>query len=116
MSWLERLKAYVADAGGLAGHCQNRQNPGSVSFDGASVASIHSNQDATADPWAEFAVAIEHGALQQCQACRHFTDLIPADGDNLGVKRAGWCRRYNVATDPLLPFWCDGYSPTRGNV
>jgi len=66
-----------------------------------------------ADPFADFAAAFRSGVLQQCHACRHFTDLIPADGDNLGVPDAGWCRRYNVATDPLLPFWCDGYSPTR---
>jgi hypothetical protein len=58
-----------------------------------------------------FAAAIRSGALQQCQACRHFTKLIPADGDKLGVPDAGWCRRYSVATHPITPFWCDAYSP-----
>jgi hypothetical protein len=81
----------------------------------ATVASVTvgatSQSASVADPWAEFAPAILSGALQQCQACRHFTGLIPADGDNLGVPDAGWCRRFNTATHPLTPFWCDGYSP-----
>ncbi len=111
MSWLDRLKAHISDTHGLAEHCQNRQYPGSVSFDGASIARIPSNQGATADQWVDFTATIRSGALQQCQACRHFTNLIPADGDNLGVSDAGWCRRYNTATHPVLPFWCDGYSP-----
>ncbi len=63
------------------------------------------------DPFAEYLPAIRSGVLQQCHACRQFTKLIPVDVDDLGVPDAGWCRRYHVATDPLLPFWCDGYSP-----
>jgi TubC N-terminal docking domain len=64
-----------------------------------------------------FAAAISSGALQQCQACRHFMKLIPADRDNLGVPDGGWCRRHNVATHPITPFWCDGYSPPkRGQI
>ena len=47
MSWLDRLKALDPDERGLSGHCQNRQNPGSVSFDGASEARIPSTQGAT---------------------------------------------------------------------
>lgn len=62
-------------------------------------------------PFSDFIPAILSGALQQCQGCRHFANLIPADGDNLGVPDAGWCRRYKTATHPLLAFWCDGYSP-----
>ncbi len=63
------------------------------------------------DPFADFAQAIRNGALQQCQACRHFSGVMPPGGDNLGVPDAGWCRQYQTATDPLLPFWCDGYCP-----
>src|ERR1019366_4260169 len=58
MSWLERLKAHDSDTREVGGHCQNRQNPGSVSFDGASIARIPSNQGANADPWADRAVAL----------------------------------------------------------
>ena len=47
MSWLDRLKALDPDARGLSGYCQNRQNPGSVSFVGASEARIPSTQGAT---------------------------------------------------------------------
>jgi hypothetical protein len=65
-----------------------------------------------ADRLADFAAAIRSGALQQCHACRHFTRLIPANGDNLGVPDAGWCGRYQVATHPITPFYCDGYFPT----
>ncbi len=64
-----------------------------------------------ADPMAAFTAAIRSGALQQCQACRHFAKLIPANGDDQGVPDAGWCRHYNVATHPITPFYCDGYTP-----
>jgi len=47
VSWLDRLKALDADARLLSGHCQNRQNPGSVSFVGASEAHIQSPKGAT---------------------------------------------------------------------
>jgi len=60
---------------------------------------------------AAFASAIHSGTLRQCRGCRHFAQIIPAGGDDLGVSGAGWCQRYATATDPLLPFWCDGYSP-----
>jgi len=66
----------------------------------------------SAGPLADFAAAIRSGTLQECHACQHFTKLIPADGDNLGVPDAGWCRRYSTVTHPLTPFWCDGYSPS----
>lgn len=65
------------------------------------------------DALADFRAAFRTGALQQCQACRHFTKLIPVDGDNLGVPDAGWCGRYTAVMHPLTPFWCDGYDPSR---
>jgi hypothetical protein len=80
----------------------------------ATVAVAAGSQTApVADPFADFAAAFRSGVLQQCHACRHFTDLIPTGGDILGVPEAGWCLRYHTATHPLMPFWCDGYSPTR---
>lgn len=65
------------------------------------------------DPFADFAREFARGTLQQCQACRHFAHSIPPGGDNLGAAWAGWCTQYSQAMDPLMPFWCDGYSPTR---
>lgn len=62
-----------------------------------------------ADPWADCADAFRLGRLHQCRACRHFADVVPPDGDDLGVQGAGWCRRFNVAAHPLTPFCCDGY-------
>jgi hypothetical protein len=111
MSWLERLKAHDSDTRGVGGHCQNRQNPGSVSFDGASIARIPSNQGANADPWADRAVALHSGYLHQCRACRHFSETVPRGGDNLGVQGTGWCHQYLVAAHPFVPFVCDGYCP-----
>jgi hypothetical protein len=81
MSWLERLKGHVADAGGIAANCQNRQYPGSVSFDGASVARIPSNQSATVDPLADFA-----GLSPVQEAARR--DVLAQLGTNPTVKRA----------------------------
>lgn len=40
MTWLERLKALRPEGDGLAGHRQNRQNPGFVSFGSAEVAEV----------------------------------------------------------------------------
>lgn len=79
------------------------------------VASATSAQSVI-DPLRDFTAAIRSGVLQQCQACRHFTKLIPADRNNPGVADAGWRGRYSVDTHPLTPFWCDGYSPFRSVV
>jgi hypothetical protein len=110
MSWLERLKALTSEEHATE-DCQNRQNPGSVSFVSASGGLTTPKPGAAVDPFAAFAVALHSGALQQCKACRHFTASLPADADDLGVLDAGWCGQYQTATDPLLPFWCDGYCP-----
>lgn len=69
--------------------------------------------DPASDPFADFARAFVRGTLQQCQACRHFARSIPPGVDNLGASWAGWCTRYSQTMDPSMPFWCDGYSPTR---
>jgi hypothetical protein len=86
----------------------------------ATVASItvagSSCDVSVSDPFGDFATAIQSGALQQCRGCRHFDQSIPVDRDNLGVPDAGWCRRYATAAHPLMPFWCDGYSPKIRNV
>ena len=112
MSWLERLKAHVADTGGFAGNCQNRQNPGSVSFDGSSVARTPSNQDVSADLLADFLAVNRFQMSQNCQACRNFADAIPTGGR--GVSDLGWCNRYSMATHPLMPLYksrCGGFIP-----
>lgn len=50
------------------------------------------------------------GIPHQCNGCRHFTLSMPEGGDDLDVKEAGWCSRYAIATDPLTPTTCNGYS------
>ena len=116
MSWLERLKAHDSATRTLVEHCQNRQNPSSVSFDGTAIARIPSNQGATADPWADCAAALQIGYLHQCRACRHFDETVPKGGCNLGVQGAGWCRQYHVAAHPFVPFVCDGYCRSARDV
>ena len=73
MSWLDRLKALDADASMLSGHCQNRQNPSSVSFVGASEAHIPSPQggsdDAAREAFEERAAIMEYdGGLSRADA------------------------------------------------
>ena len=63
-----------------------------------------------ADPWADCAAALQFGMLHQCRACRHFDTAVPAGSDDLGVAGVGWCRRFGVASHPLVPFVCDGYT------
>lgn len=64
-----------------------------------------------ADPWAEYIPALRSGVLIQCRACTNFGRTIPHGGDTFGVFSAGWCRRFDRAMEPDLPwFACDGYT------
>jgi hypothetical protein len=57
-----------------------------------------------------FVTAFRHGVLQQCQGCGHH-GRAPLASNDAAAPGAGWCHRFAVASDPVMPFWCDGYSP-----
>lgn len=110
MSWLERLKALDSATLGSSGRCQNHQNPGSVSYGGTPAALSRATPNVIGDSWADCAAAYQLGRLRTCRACRHFAEALPAGADDLGVRGAGWCHSFSVATHPLAPLYCSRYT------
>lgn len=107
MSWLDRLKALDADVCVRSRPCQNRQNPGSVSFVGASEAHIPSPQGASDDEdareaWEERAAIMEYdGGMTRAEAERAATECLrrdaskrtlPAELDWGDLRPCTWCR------------------------
>jgi len=103
MTWLDRLKALCQEANALPEHCQNRQNPSSVSFDGAQVADIPLGEASQRQPLPD-----QWGELRPCLWCRNLTST--------GRCLAAWRGELRAARDysptfPDLPQRCIGYRP-----